>query len=236
MTTNKSFLSPPGKACSFYVWNAPSAGLYRLCHYLQQDCTYEGRGGRKFIYIRPGSLLHILHPLCPKSKDPCLVCGGNYRDHMTLRWAKHLYRPLDLHIDRTFREGYRNNEPLVTTTGTRKVKQLIPVQNPIQLSFHKRYVSDVTDRLAGCNTNEETQSAILEQEMKKNISFDSIEMRTVLPGKKSYVVPSPEPPTLQNLLFRMIKATVLERIDGLISMEMLEEEDLNSRRRPKQFI
>ena len=155
---------------------------------------------------------------------------------MTLRWAKHLYRPLDLHIDRTFREGYRNNEPLVTTTGTRKVKQLIPVQNPIQLSFHKRYVSDVTDRLAGGNTYEETQSAILEQEMKKNISFDSIEMRTVLPGKKSYVVPSPEPPTLQNLLFRMIKATVLERIDGLISMEMLEEEDLNSRRRLKQFI
>lgn len=235
MTMNKSFLSPPGKACSFYVWNAPSAGLYRLCHYLQQDCTYEGKGGRKFIYIRPGSLLHILHPICPKSKDPCLICGGNYRDHMTLRWAKHLYRPFDLHIDRTFRDGYRNLELLETTTRTKKKRQRIPVPNPIQLSFHKRYMKDVSDRLSAAN-NEETQSGILEQQTKKIHPFHSSETRTVLLGEKPNVVPSPQPSTLQNLVFRMMKATVLERIDALINMEMLEEEELNSRRQPKQFI
>jgi hypothetical protein len=34
-------------ACSFYIWNAPSALLFRWCHHLQRDNIYEGRGGKK---------------------------------------------------------------------------------------------------------------------------------------------------------------------------------------------
>ena len=36
-----------GKACSFYIWDAPSAFFYKWCHYLVKDCIYEGVGGRK---------------------------------------------------------------------------------------------------------------------------------------------------------------------------------------------
>jgi hypothetical protein len=34
-------------ACSFYIWNAPSALLHRWCHHLQRDNIYEGLGGKK---------------------------------------------------------------------------------------------------------------------------------------------------------------------------------------------
>ena len=37
----------PGPACSFYLWDAMSALLYRWCSHLQADCIYEGRGGKK---------------------------------------------------------------------------------------------------------------------------------------------------------------------------------------------
>ena len=35
------------KACSLYIWNAPSALLHRWCHHLQRDNIYEGLGGKK---------------------------------------------------------------------------------------------------------------------------------------------------------------------------------------------
>jgi hypothetical protein len=39
------------KACSFYIWNAPSALLYRWCHHLQRDNIYEGLGGKKVSFF-----------------------------------------------------------------------------------------------------------------------------------------------------------------------------------------
>lgn len=36
-----------GRACDFYVWDAPSALLHKWCHHLLKDCVYEGLGGRK---------------------------------------------------------------------------------------------------------------------------------------------------------------------------------------------
>lgn len=33
------------RACGFYVWDAPSALLYKWCHYLLKDHIYEGKGG-----------------------------------------------------------------------------------------------------------------------------------------------------------------------------------------------
>jgi len=39
----------PGRrrACSLYIWDAPSALLYRWCNHLMKDRVYEGRGGKK---------------------------------------------------------------------------------------------------------------------------------------------------------------------------------------------
>jgi hypothetical protein len=236
-TGNKQLLPPPsGKACSFYIWDVPAATIYRLCRLLQKDCTYEGRGGRKFIYIQPGSLLQLLHPLCPRSKDPCLICGGTYRDHMVLAWAKNLYRPFDLHMDRTFKEGYRVITE--TTKEKRNRKQLhqpVMTHTRIQLAFHERYVKDVTERLKTVTSKKE-QNQMME-EFIDGTSLDAMEMKTVLPAKKSYIVPaSLEPATLNNKLFRILRTSALERINTLIFFEFLEEHELNMRRRPKKFI
>jgi len=87
-------------ACGFYIWDAPSALLYKWCHSLMKDCVYEGLGGRKFVRIEPGSLLQLLYPCSRYKPDKCLLCGGHYKDHLTLSWAKHLYTPLDLYLDK----------------------------------------------------------------------------------------------------------------------------------------
>lgn len=47
--------SRPGRACSFYIWNAPSALLHKWCQHVMKDHIYEGRGGVKFVRIEPGS-------------------------------------------------------------------------------------------------------------------------------------------------------------------------------------
>ena len=42
-----SEISTSRRACGFYVWNAVSASMYHLCHYLMRDAVFEGKGGRK---------------------------------------------------------------------------------------------------------------------------------------------------------------------------------------------
>lgn len=238
-TTNNPFHSPSGKACSFYIWNAPSAALHSICHFLQKDCTYEGKGGRKFIYIRPGSLLQLLHPHCPRSKHTCLICGGTYRDHMTLAWGKHLYRPFDLHLDRTFRFGYRTKENMLTgscngkETRTSGNTQQLPIRNEIQLTFHRQYIQDVTERLKNIIAKEDQTKAM--KESTENISRIAVRTITVLPSKRMYVVPADEP-EIKNILFPFVRAILLNRINTLIDIEHMEEEELNRRVVPKKFI
>ena len=33
------------RACSFYIWDGPSALFYKWCHHLLKDNLYEGKGG-----------------------------------------------------------------------------------------------------------------------------------------------------------------------------------------------
>jgi hypothetical protein len=40
-----------GRACGFFIWDGPSALLYRWCHHLLKDCVYEGLGGQKVSYL-----------------------------------------------------------------------------------------------------------------------------------------------------------------------------------------
>jgi len=91
-------LQSHGKACNFYLWDAGSALLHKWCNHLIKDCIYEGMGGKKFVRIRPGSILQLIYdPKSNYSPDRCCFCGGYFRDHLTLWWSKkHLYKPFDL--------------------------------------------------------------------------------------------------------------------------------------------
>lgn len=44
--------TPRRRACGLYIWDAPSALLYRWCNHLMKDCVYEGKGGKKVCAIR----------------------------------------------------------------------------------------------------------------------------------------------------------------------------------------
>ena len=59
----------------------------------------------QFVRIEPGSILQLLYPCSRYSPDQCLICGGSYRDHLALWWAKHLYTPYDRIMDRTYKGG-----------------------------------------------------------------------------------------------------------------------------------
>jgi hypothetical protein len=52
-------------------------------------------------------MLQLLYPCSRFSPDRCLICGGNFRDHLTLWWSKNLYKPLDRILDDTYRTGVR---------------------------------------------------------------------------------------------------------------------------------
>jgi hypothetical protein len=52
-------------------------------------------------------MLQLLYPCSRFSPDRCLICGGNFRDHLTLWWSKNLYTPLDRILDDTYRTGVR---------------------------------------------------------------------------------------------------------------------------------
>lgn len=72
------------KACSLYIWNAPSALLHRWCHHLQRDNIYEGLGGKKvsryMLFVIP-LCVHRSHPLCV------------HRSHSPSKLTVYLYIP-----------------------------------------------------------------------------------------------------------------------------------------------
>jgi hypothetical protein len=175
-----------GKACGFYIWDAPSALLHRWCHHLQRDCIYEGtwgrvqpfrhlefhcclrrlpcqiawnnilasvlagRGGKRFVRVRPGSMLQLLHPCNRYSPDRCILCGGCYQDHLILGWAKHLYKPFDRLMDRMYDDSLMAMKASKPTT---KKAAVADRSNYLVHAFHRRYVLDVSQSLLDKNGN-----------------------------------------------------------------------------------
>ena len=93
------------KACGLYIWDVPSALLYKWCHYLLKDRIYEGRGGYLFVRYESNSILKLLYPCSRYSPNKCMICGGSYADHLELWWSKHLYSPFDQYLDNTYNEA-----------------------------------------------------------------------------------------------------------------------------------
>ena len=101
----KAVVSSHRKACGFYVWDLPSALLYKWCQHLVKDKIYEGKGGYVFVRYESNSILKLLYPCSRYSPNKCMICGGSYDDHLELWWSKHLYSPYDQYLDRTYNEA-----------------------------------------------------------------------------------------------------------------------------------
>lgn len=134
-TQASAVMAATGRACSLYVWDAPSALLAKWCQHLLKDCIYEGRGGHKFVRIPPGSILQLLYPN-NYSTDRCLLCGGTFRDHLTLWWGKHLYTPFDRLLDRTLEEARVVED--VKRGSKRKRRAVVEEKDP-QYKFYAPY-------------------------------------------------------------------------------------------------
>lgn len=173
------------KACGFYVWDFPSALLYKWCHYLLKDRIYEGKGGYLFVRYESNSILKLLYPCSRYSPNKCMICGGSYPDHLELWWSKHLYSPYDQYLDNTYNDALVIEEETGTrkrtnrgrqqvdrnrTSRNRNINRRSPVKNtstllqilsdPPTFNFHKRYVEDVSDIVRGAKNPREKMELV----------------------------------------------------------------------------
>jgi len=224
----KNPISTDRRACGFYLWDALSAGKYHLCRHLLRDCVYEGRGGRRFVRIEPGSLLQLLYPLSQHHPDRCLVCSGTFRDHLTLWWSKHLYTPYDLYLDTVYEKGMfvtEEKEPALVG-GTRRQKQQqkrIPPLVKTASAFHRRYVFDLGLFLQIGSQKESVRKRKLKQADDILEPFGPLELRRLEEFKTTYVVPSIQKNLgLSQPLVRVTRSIILRQIDALIARQTLE--------------
>mmetsp|Transcript_112 Transcript_112/g.298 ORF Transcript_112/g.298 Transcript_112/m.298 type:complete len:332 (-) Transcript_112:52-1047(-) len=162
------------RACGFFIWDLPSALLYRWCQYLLKDRIYEGRGGYLFVRYESNSILQLLYPCSRYSPNKCMICGGSYPDHLELWWSKHLYSPFDQYLDKTYNDAlaiheddakqqhrhrrtsehyarngiYRNRVDRNRRMSLKNPSPSSSIQSlpdPPTFGFHKRYVEDISD-------------------------------------------------------------------------------------------
>ena len=165
--------------------------------------------------IEPGSILQLLYPCSRYSPDRCLVCGGTFRDHLTLWWANNLYTPFDNYMDRVYAKGVKLEPtfPLATTQTRKPSRPLRPKRSsysrkkynspkrktpaPVEMTklfaFHRQYVVDVETIMDG-TTDKEQRKKKLHKELKKaRMKADSpLEIRMFTERRFFYVIPAVE--------------------------------------------
>ena len=85
--------------CSMFLWNPFSFAKYKLCNRLLRGKIVEGRHGRKYVRIRPGSILDMLYPCSQWAPDTCARCGGSFDQHLVKSWKKKWNTPFDRKLD-----------------------------------------------------------------------------------------------------------------------------------------
>ena len=204
--------APKRRACNFFLWDASSALLYRWCKHLMRDCVYEGKGGRRFVRIPPGSILQLLHPISRYSTDRCVFCGGSFHDHLELWWSKkHLYKPFDLHLDTILKEGVVRTT--VAPPRRRKGKYnkgIVPAITSTEYGFHRRYVQEETEK----ETEEEIKNKL---KQKRSNEVPEWEERGI--GPVQYTIPFPRQLSISALVIREI---VARGVDFLIALEQYD--------------
>jgi hypothetical protein len=210
------------RACGLYIWDAPSALFYRWTNHLLRDCVYEGRGGRKFVRIAPGSILQLLYPGSSRySPDRCICCGGSFPDHLTLWWSKNMYTPFDLLLDKVYKQSVvvQNQEDNDDQRrGKVGINQPEEGTKPDYL-YHRRYVTEA-DELVDVDKQIKGE--------KKPLPKTSETNNVQLGGnqKMQYVIPSPQFRGDQKVLgdgMNLVRDIVLNAVDTLIRLEHYEK-------------
>ena len=136
-------------------------------------------------------MLQLLYPCNQYCADKCLLCGGTFRDHLTLWWAKNLYTPYDLYLDHVYKDGVvqtmaEDDSCTKTTKIYSKTSSKIP--NAVDFCYHRRYVLDVPHFLKGVKRQGD-KTRILHREISQRYqhvlgskAVDKMEQRRSVPG------------------------------------------------------
>ena len=75
--------------CKFFLWDFISYIKFRETTALVKENTIEGLGGKRFVRVKPGSLLERWYPQLRANKlktDGCFLCGHTFREHLEYWW------------------------------------------------------------------------------------------------------------------------------------------------------
>ena len=61
----------------------------------------EGKGGKKYVRIQPGSMLEVLYPCSQWAPDRCVLCGDSFGAHLKQWWRGQWDKPFDQFLDRS---------------------------------------------------------------------------------------------------------------------------------------
>lgn len=109
--------------CRTFLWDAPSAARHQICKRLLRGRVYEGMGGKKFVRIKPNSVLEKLYPPSRHGPDKCIVCGHSFDNHLKAWWFPHLYSPLDQHLDEMYQTYTVDPNPNPNQTLSKKAQK-----------------------------------------------------------------------------------------------------------------
>mmetsp|Transcript_3169 Transcript_3169/g.5557 ORF Transcript_3169/g.5557 Transcript_3169/m.5557 type:complete len:264 (-) Transcript_3169:229-1020(-) len=75
--------------CKFFLWNFISYIKFKETTSLVKENTIEGLGGKRFVRVKPGSLLERWYPQLRANQlktDGCFLCGHTFREHLEYWW------------------------------------------------------------------------------------------------------------------------------------------------------
>lgn len=219
------------RACGLFIWDAPSALLYRWCHHLLKDHLIEGKGGRMYVRFESNSILQLLYPCSRYSPNKCLVCGGGFPDHLELWWSKHLYTPFDRHLDATYQAALALPEPENASQRRGRNTKAPIITGPPTFSFHKKYVEDVSDII-----KEETDRKKQMQRVAKKYSRDQKKltgwtMQTFPSLNIGYILPpmDREGDKRPSLTLLLVRSTVLGSFNNFLYLQETENAKIKAK-------
>jgi hypothetical protein len=157
-----------------------------------------------------------LYPLSRHSPDRCLLCKGNFQDHLTLWWSKHLYSAYDNILERTYVEGVTFSNPQeeqsVKYYGGRKAPpRYNPPKPKPRYAYHRRYVTDIESTNVGSKKSQ------------PKIPTDSLlEKRVALESNVAYSVPAlgkSKDGSRPSETLGFVREILLQQVDNLIDLE-----------------
>ena len=107
----------------------------------------------QFVRIQPGSMLQLLYPCSRYNVDKCVLCGGTFRDHLTLWWSKHLYTPYDRYLDQVYHDSVTKTPTNAARSShgkRRKSRSYVDNsddESAVEFGYHRQYVLDITTLL-----------------------------------------------------------------------------------------